>query len=147
MAQHHPAGLDSKLFAVSRSHVHCAVCRLCWGCLCRHTSRSAASEFESVLEAWESAAAAVLQREAILAQVLQIQSALSLQYELDLTVQQMRQVLWAFLAAEQQVQLAAIGLADATGEELRVDCCAYPPAHTRLGWAQLQEMLTAYSVV
>jgi hypothetical protein len=117
------------------------------GSICRHTSRSAASEFESVLEAWETAAAAVLQREAILAQVLQIQSAISLQYELDLSVQQVRQVLWAFLAAEQQVALAAAGLADATGgEELRVDCCAYPPAHTRLGLAQLQEMLTACSV-
>lgn len=99
-----------------------------------------------MLEAWETAAAAVLQREAILAQVLQIQAALSLQYELDLTVQQVRQVLWAFLAAEQQVQLAAAGLADATGEELRVDC-AYPSANTRLGLAQLQEMLTGCSVL
>lgn len=41
----------------------------------RYTSRSAAAQFEAVLEAWETAAAAVLQREAILEQVLQIKAA------------------------------------------------------------------------
>lgn len=129
---------------------------------------------------WETAAAAVLQREAILAQVLQIQSALtqyqqqihwhnSTQLQADalsvgidsagqsnrtdaglsqgyraivgLTVQQVRQVLWAFLAAEQQLQLAAQRLLEVTGEELQVDCCAYPPPEMQLSIAQLQELL------
>jgi hypothetical protein len=146
----------------------------------RHTSRSAASQFESVLEVWETAAAAVLQREAILAQVLQIQSALSqhqqyqqqqihwynipqLSFGADstadlsstaaggcgqefgplcgLTVQQVSQVCWAYLAAEQQLQLAADRLLEVTEEQLLVDCCAYPAEDSRLPVEQLKEML------
>jgi hypothetical protein len=132
-----------------------------------------------VLDVWETAAAAVLQREATLAQVLQIQSALSqhqqhqqqqihwynspqLTFGADsasdllqpaaggssqefgplcgLTVQEVRQVCWAYLAAEQQLQLAADRLVDLTGEQLQVDCCAYP-ADNHLPVEQLKEML------
>jgi hypothetical protein len=146
-----------------------------------------------VLEAWECAAAAVLQREAILAQVLQLQMLLGqhaaqqqqqqqqqglwhnghrastgaattlgcgassicrvagagaaagppLEFELGVTVQQVRQVLWAFMAAEQQLQLADQQLFHAAGEQLQVDCCAYPPEGSGFSLAQLQELLTA----
>jgi hypothetical protein len=137
-----------------------------------------------VLDAWECAAAAVLQREAILAQVLQLQALLGqhaaqqqqqqalwhnshrvstcstgaasmltaaeagaavgppVEFELGVTVQQVRQVLWAFMAAEQQVQLASQQLFDTVGEQLQVDCCAYPPEGRSFSLAQLQELLT-----
>jgi hypothetical protein len=58
-----------------------------------------------------------------------------------LTVQQVRQVCWAYLAAEQQLQLAADRLVEVTGEQLQVDCCAYPAEDTRLPVEQLKDML------
>lgn len=153
----------------------------------KYTSRAAADQFEGVLEAWECAAAAVLQREAILRQVLQLQDELR-QYtaqqqqqlqqqmlwhnsshrsstcsiglagtpcaagagaglagdlQLGVTVQQARQVLWAYLAAEQQLQLAAQELYDAAGEQLQVEGSLYPPEGSSLPFGQLQEMLTS----
>jgi hypothetical protein len=123
------------------------------------------------LESWEAAAAAVLQREALLGQVLQLQAAItecrqvqqqqipwhnSMQMhaaegcsagQLGLTVQQVRQVLWAFLAAEQQVELAAETLLAATGQQLLVDCCAYPPEESCVSVAQLQQLLVEAWVV
>jgi hypothetical protein len=118
----------------------------------------------------------VLQREALLAQVLQLQAAVtecrqvqqqqipwhnSMQLhaaatadeegcpagQLGLTVQQVRQVLWAFLAAEQQVELAAESLLAATGQQLLVDCCAYPPEESCVLVAQLQQLLVEAWVV
>jgi hypothetical protein len=134
---------------------------------CRYTYRDAAAQFDSVLEAWEGAAAAVLQREALLEQVQQLQAVLGLysqrhqQQQLlpsvrtegdigtepsqalgGLTVSHVRQVLWAFLAATQQVQLAAQQLQSVTGQELQVDCCAYPPDNAdAFCVAQLQRLL------
>lgn len=135
---------------------------LCCPVLRRYTSRTAASQFEAVLEAWETAAAAVLQREALLNQVLQLQTVISdcqqLQQQqqqlhrqsstaavdgawaedkLGLDVQQVRQVLWAFLAADQQVELAGQGLVAAAGQELHVGVCHYPLQESRFSVAQL----------
>lgn len=150
----------------------CCVFVVVWSCH-RYTSRSAAGQFETVLEAWEAAAAAVLQREALLAQVLQLQAAVtqcrqeqqqqipwhnSMQLhaagdegcaagQLRLTVQQVRQVLWAFLAADQQVELAAESLLAATGQQLLVDCCPYPPRESCVSVAQLQQLLVEAWVV
>lgn len=126
-----------------------------------------------MLELWETAAAAVLQREAILEQLLQLQAAVfqcrqsqqqlqqqdsqlykqrSVTYEaletssqqalFGLSVQQVRQLLWAFLAATQQVQQAGQDLQDVTGQELLVDGCPYPPTGADVSLEQLQHLLT-----
>lgn len=46
--------------------------------------------------------------------------------QLGLTLQHVRQVLWAFLAATQQVKHAAKRLTSATEQQLMVDGCLYP---------------------
>lgn len=141
---------------------------------------------------WETAAAAVLQRESLLEHVLQLQAAiahLSQQEAVQhvctswvqqqggsiafsssgntrageeagvgagllhpqlysepsqlfgLTLPMVRQVLWAYQAATHQVQLAAQGLYEATGQLLLVDGCEYPPSETVVEGQQLQQLL------
>jgi hypothetical protein len=131
---------------------------------CRYTSRAAAGHFEAALSAWETAAAAVLQREGLLSQLVQLKAAMQqirqqqqLQHgqHLDpaaaeqqeqlllpgLDAQQVHQLLWAFLAATEQVQLAAGLLFEITGQQLRVGQSQYPPAGAVVSAAQLQPIL------
>lgn len=50
---------------------HLIMAQTCLPFACRHSTREAAPRFEAALAAWEGAAAAVLQREALLSQLLQ----------------------------------------------------------------------------
>jgi hypothetical protein len=128
--------------------------------LCRYTSRAAACHFESALSAWETAAAAVLQREGILSQLVQLKAAMQdarqqQQQMLDpleqqhnepvpllgLDAQQVHQLLWAFLAATAQVKIAAGLLFEAAGQQLVVGGMAYPRPGAVVSAAQMQPIL------
>uniref|UniRef100_A0A383V4H5 Uncharacterized protein n=1 Tax=Tetradesmus obliquus TaxID=3088 RepID=A0A383V4H5_TETOB len=123
-----------------------------------YTSRAAACHFEAALSAWETAAAAVLQREGILSQLVQLKAAMQQARQqqqqdpaeqqatvqlllLGLDVQQVHQLLWSFLAATEQVQVAAGLLLEATGQALMVGQEPYPPAGAVRSAAQLQPIL------
>jgi hypothetical protein len=141
------------------------------GMVLQHTARSCVNSFEAVLAAWETAAAAVLQREALLEQVLQVKAALQQwrrgiahdqqQQQPDpedeqqtsvtalcctsssrLSVPWVQQVLWAFLAATHQVSAAALHLAAVTDHpQLLVDGQVYPPPGAVVSAQQLQPIL------
>ncbi|KAF6260177.1 hypothetical protein COO60DRAFT_914142 [Scenedesmus sp. NREL 46B-D3] len=139
----------------------------------RYTSRAAACHFEAAVSAWETAAAAVLQREGILSQLVQLRAALQEMRQqqqllptdvpethttlllLGLNAQQVHQLLWAFLAATEQVTLAAAVLFEATSKQLVVGTAPYPrqgllcqlsscsPYWMRLGGCWVQMRLSA----
>jgi hypothetical protein len=101
----------------------------------------------------------VLQREGILSQLVQLKAAMQharqqqQQQQLEqveqrepalllgLDAQQVHQLLWAFLAATEQVQVAARLLHEATGQALMVGLAPYPPAGAVVSPAQLQPIL------
>jgi hypothetical protein len=99
----------------------------------------------------------VLQREGILSQLVQLKAAMQdvrqQQQMLDpsekhdtvpllgLDAQQVRQLLWAFLAATEQVKVASGLLYDATGQQLVVGAVPYPRPGAVVSAAQMQPVL------
>jgi hypothetical protein len=103
----------------------------------------------------------VLQREGILSQLVQLKAAMQdmrqqqQQHMLDpleqqhnepvpllgLDAQQVHQLLWAFLAATEQVKMAAALLTEATGQQLVVGGVPYPRPGAVVSAAQMQPML------
>ncbi|KAF8063836.1 hypothetical protein HT031_003693 [Scenedesmus sp. PABB004] len=111
-----------------------------------YTSRAAVGRFDAALAAWEGAAAAVLQREGLLAQLLELRGALAAARQQPGALaawdgQRVVEACWAFLAATQQVAVAAGRLEAATGCALTVRGAPYPPAGSVVDAAQLQPLV------
>lgn len=102
-------------------------------CMCitrRYTSHGAAAgSFEAALDAWEGAAAALLQQQCFEAQVQQLRAALQHHGVIDgdgsglptcCTFEQAQQLLWGHIAAREQLRASAALLQELAGAELRV---------------------------
>lgn len=128
--------------------------------MCSYTSRATATQFEVALDTWETAAAAVLQREGILQQLMQLRAAMQTQQQRrtnpdsrrvsqdvvsvmlgGLDINQIHQLLWAFLAATEQVKLIAQRLQDVTGQPLLMKSVPYPPVGAVMAASHLQPIM------